>query len=219
MNINQQKQKVAEMVLDYIQAGDTIGVGTGSTVNYFIEVLASIKHRVSTTVASSRVTMERLKSQGFDVVDSNLVEELSLYIDGADEINDNLEMIKGGGAALTGEKIISSLAKKFICIADSSKKVTQLGKFPVPIEVIPMARSYVARTMVKLGGSPIYRVGVTTDHGNVILDVWNLKITDPKKLELTINNIPGVVTNGLFANRTADLLLLGTSGGIEIQTI
>lgn len=218
MNIVQQKQQAAEAAIDYITDGAIIGVGTGSTVNYFIEALGNIKHKISAVIASSRATKERLLALGFDVIDPNLVEEIPLYVDGADEINDELQMIKGGGAALTGEKIISALAKQFICIADSSKKVMKLGKFPLPIEVLPMARSYVARAIVKLGGSPTYRVGVTTDHGNAILDIWNLDITNPKKLETALNNIPGVVTNGLFANRGADLLLLGVSGGVKACT-
>ena len=214
MNNNQLKKAAAEAALEYIAENSIIGVGTGSTVNYFIDALVSIKHKIAGTVASSKATALRLKSLGFLSVDPNSVDELSIYVDGADEINSNLQMIKGGGAALTGEKIIVVLAKKFICIADDSKRVEVLGKFPLPIEVIPMARSYVARTIVKLGGSPVYREGVITDYGNQIIDVWNLKITDPVKLEQIINNIPGVVTNGLFASRPADILLLGTENEV-----
>ena len=218
MNAAQQKQRAAEAAIDYIPDGAIVGVGTGSTVNYFIEALGNIRHKISAVIASSQATKERLLALGFEAIDPNLVEEVTIYIDGADEINGELQMIKGGGAALTGEKTIGALAKQFICIADSSKKVLKLGKFPLPVEVIPMARSYVARAMVKLGGSPIYRVGVTTDHGNAILDVWNLDITNPKKLEMTLNNIPGVVTNGLFAHRGADLLLLGVGSNVKIYT-
>jgi len=214
MNNNQLKKLAAEAALKYIPENAVIGVGTGSTVDYFIDALLSIKHKIMGTVASSKITATKLKSLGFPLADPNSVDELAIYIDGADEVNDNLQMIKGGGAALTGEKIIAAIAKKFICIADSSKKVGILGKFPLPIEVIPMARSYVARTIVKLGGFPVYREGAITDYGNPILDVWNLKILDPIKLEQTINNIPGVVTNGLFANKPADILLLGTENGV-----
>lgn len=210
MNNNHLKKAAAEAALKYIPKKNAIiGVGTGSTVNYFIDALLSVKQQITTTVASSKATATKLKTLGFSVADPNSVDEIPIYIDGADEINNSLQMIKGGGAALTGEKIIAAIAKQFICIADSSKKVKILGKFPIPIEVIPMARSYVARTVVKLGGFPVYREGVVTDYGNQILDIWNLEIIDPVKLEQTINNIPGVVTNGLFANKPADVLLLG----------
>lgn len=216
---NELKKIAAKAALNYIPENAIVGIGTGSTVNYFIDALPSLKYKIAGTVASSKVTADKLKKLGFQVIDPNLVDELPIYVDGADEINNKLQMIKGGGAALTGEKIIAAIAKKFICIADSSKKVATLGKFPLPIEVIPIARSYVARAMVKLGGSPIYREGVVTDYGNVILDVWNLEIAEPLKLEQTINNIPGVVANGLFAFRAADLLLLGTENGVITRTL
>ncbi|EKD56334.1 MAG: Ribose 5-phosphate isomerase A [uncultured bacterium] len=214
MNHNQLKKIAAEAALKYIPENSVVGVGTGSTVNYFIDALLTIKHKIAGTVASSKVTAVKLKELGFTVIDPNSVDELSIYVDGADEVNNSLQMIKGGGAALTGEKIIAAIAKKFICIADISKKVQILGKFPLPVEVIPIARSYVARTMVKLGGFPVYREGVVTDYGNTILDIWNLEILEPAKLEQTINNIPGVVTNGLFAVKPADILLLGTEDGV-----
>ncbi|MEI8054766.1 MAG: ribose-5-phosphate isomerase RpiA [bacterium] len=214
MDSNSLKKIAAEAAIKYIPENSIIGVGTGSTVNYFIDALSPIKHVIIGAVASSKATAIKLKALGIPIVELNSVNELQVYIDGADEINSNLQMIKGGGAALTGEKIITAVAKKFICIADASKKVDILGKFPLPIEVIPMARSYVAREIVKLGGSPVYREGVITDYGNVILDVWNLEILEPAKLEQIINNITGVVTNGLFAIKPADILLLGTSNGI-----
>jgi ribose 5-phosphate isomerase A len=214
MNINELKKAAAEAAIKYISENAIIGVGTGSTVNYFIDALLPIRHTIAGAVASSKATAAKLKALHIPLMELNSVNELQVYIDGADEVNDILQMIKGGGAALTGEKIITAVAKKFICIADASKKVKILGKFPLPIEVIPMARSYVAREMVKLGGSPVYREGVITDYGNVILDVWNLEILQPAKLEQTINNIAGVVTNGLFAMRPADVLLLGTDNGV-----
>ena len=209
------KKIAAEAAIKLIPDKAIIGIGTGSTVNYFIDALVPHKHKLTGAVASSRATATKIKTLDIPLIELNLVNELPLYIDGADEINNNLQMIKGGGAALTGEKIITAVAKKFICIADVSKKVEILGKFPLPVEVIPMARSYVAREMVKLGGSPVYREGVVTDYGNVILDVWNLEILEPKKLEQKINNIAGVVTNGIFASKPADLLLLGTNTGVK----
>lgn len=218
MDTNQMKKIAAEAALKYIPENAVIGVGTGSTVNYFIDALPALKDKIAGTVASSKVTTAKLKALGFAVIDPNSVDELPVYIDGADEVNSSLQMIKGGGAALTGEKIIAAIAKKFICIADSSKKVEVLGKFPLPIEVIPIARSFVARTIVKLGGFPVYREGLVTDYGNQIIDVWNLEILEPAKLEQIINNIPGVVTNGLFAHRPADILLLGTEGGVVTTT-
>ena len=214
MNHNQLKKIAAEAALKYIPENSVVGVGTGSTVNYFIDALLTIKDKIAGTVASSKITAVKLKELGFTVIDPNSVDELSIYVDGADEVNNSLQMIKGGGAALTGEKIVAAIAKKFICIADINKKVQILGKFPLPIEVIPIARSYVARTMVKLGGFPVYRDGVVTDYGNTILDIWNLEILEPAKLEQIINNIPGVVTNGLFAVKSADVLLLGTPNGV-----
>lgn len=214
------KQLAAEAAIKYIPDNSIIGVGTGSTVNYFIDALASIKHNITGAVASSKTTAAKLKALNIPILDLNSVGELDIYVDGADEINPNLQMIKGGGAALTGEKIVAGVAKKFICIADVSKKVKILGKFPLSIEVIPMARSYVAREIIKrIGGSPVYREGIITDYGNVILDVWNLEILEPVKIEQLINDIPGVVTNGLFAIRPADILLLSTSDGVLMQTL
>lgn len=210
-NIDQNnfKKIAAEQALKYVPIDEIIGVGTGSTVNYFIAELAKIKHKIQGAVASSTATEKLLKSHGIPVYDLNSVGELPLYVDGADEINDSLQMIKGGGGALTREKIVATCAKKFICIADPSKKVQILGTFPLPIEVIPMARSYVARELVKLGGSPVYREGFISDNGNVILDVWGLSILEPAKFETTLNNIPGVVCNGIFALRPADALIIG----------
>lgn len=214
------KKMAAEAAIKYISDNSIIGVGTGSTVNYFIDALASIKHNITGVVASSKATAIKLKALNIPILDLNSVSELDIYVDGADEINPSLQMIKGGGAALTGEKIVAAVAKKFICIADNSKKVTILGKFPLSIEVIPMARSYVAREIIKrIGGSPVYREGIITDYGNVILDVWNLEILEPIKTEQLINDIPGVVTNGLFAIRPADILLLGTPDGVLIQAL
>ena len=213
------KQLAAIAAIKHIPEGATVGVGTGSTVNYFIDALSTIKHNIAGAVASSKATALKLQALNIPLLDLNSVDNLDLYVDGADEINHSLQMIKGGGAALTGEKIVASVAKKFICIADESKKVAILGKFPLSIEVIPMARSYVAREIIKrLNGSPVYREGVTTDYGNVILDVWNLEILTPIKTEQLINDIPGVVTNGLFAIRSADMLLLGTPNGVLSET-
>ena len=215
MDQDQLKKQVAEAALQYVPHDTIIGVGTGSTVNYFIEALAAIKHNIEGAVSSSEASKVRLQKLGIPIIDLNSVSTLSVYIDGADEINAHFQMIKGGGAALTREKIIAAVAAQFICIADASKKVDVLGKFPLPVEVIPMARSYVARQIVKLGGDPDYRQGVITDNGNMILDVYNLKILDPIKLEQDLNNITGVVTNGLFARRPADVLLLGTGTGVQ----
>jgi len=223
MTQDELKQQVAQAALDYIkpqlQTDAIIGVGTGSTANFFIDALASVKDDFKGAVASSDATAERLKGHGIDVFDMNDVEQLSVYVDGADEANQKLELIKGGGAALTREKIVTSIAKTFVCIADESKTVQTLGAFPLPVEVIPMARSAVARAITKLGGNPIYREGVTTDNGNVILDVHGLKIDDAQALENTLNNIVGVVTNGLFAQRPADVLLLGTADGVKTLTV
>lgn len=212
------KKAVAHAAIDYVQAGSIVGVGTGSTANCFIDELAKIKHKIDGTVASSVTSAKRLEGHGIRVLDLNAVDELSIYVDGTDETNKHLHLVKGGGGALTREKIVAAVAKKFVCIADESKLVDVLGKFPLPIEVIPMARSYVARELVKLGGQPVYRDGFITDNGNVILDVRNLTILDPIVLEQTLNNIAGVVTNGLFARRRADVLLLGTSNGVKILT-
>lgn len=207
MNKEEMKKSAAQKAIKYIEQDSVVGVGTGSTINYFIDELAKIKHKIEGAVASSINTEKKLKENGIPVYDLNSVYPLPIYIDGADEINNHLQMIKGGGGALTREKIIASAAKKVICIADESKKVDVLGKFPLPVEVIPMARSYVAREIVKLGGNPVYRENFVTDNGNVILDVWHLKILEPIKLEQTLNNIAGIVTNGLFALHPADLLL------------
>lgn len=217
MNQDEMKRAVARAAIDYVPAG-IIGVGTGSTANYFIDELAHIKGRIDGAVASSVATAERLKKHGIRVLDLNDVGELEVYIDGADEITRHLAMIKGGGGALTREKIVAACSKKFVCIVDQSKVVDVLGRFPLPVEVIPMARSYVARQLVKLGGSPVLRAGFTTDNGNVILDVHNLDILDPVALETEINQITGVVTNGLFARRGADVCLVGTPDGVQTLT-
>lgn len=219
MNQDQMKQAVAEAALEYIRPkldDDTVlGIGTGSTANLFIDCLAGVKGLLNATVASSEATAERLKNHGIPVYELNSVNQVDFYIDGADESNNALQLIKGGGAALTREKIISAVAAKFVCIADESKLVHTLGNFPLPVEVIPMARSHVARELVKLGGDPVYREGVVTDNGNVILDVFNFSIPQPLATEEKINNITGVVTNGLFALKPADVLLLGTDGGVK----
>ena len=222
--MDQQEQKVAaaQAAFEYVQDlinhwGEeiVIGIGTGSTANLFIDQIAQIKNSISAAVASSEESAKRLKSHGISITDLNSAGTLRVYIDGADEVNENLQLIKGGGAALTREKIIAAASSEFICIADESKFVPLLGKFPLPVEVIPMSRSYVARELVKLGGDPAYRSGVVTDNGNHIVDVHNLEILDPRKLERQINNITGVVTNGIFADRSADLLLLATDGGVK----
>lgn len=218
MDQNALKKAVAEAALAYVEPGEILGVGTGSTANFFIDALAAMRDDIPGAVASSQATAERLRKIGIEVLDLNSVASISVYVDGADEVNARLEMIKGGGAALTREKIVAAVSRKFVCIADGSKKVDRLGTFPLPVEVIPMARSYVARELVKLGGSPTYRDGVVTDNGNVILDVWNLPIDVPRQMEERINNIVGVVTNGLFALRPADVLLLGTGGGVQTLT-
>lgn len=219
MTQEQLKQAVAQAAADYVAhdvaAGSIIGVGTGSTANYFIDALAKIKDRIAAAVASSEATRKRLEGHGIKVLDLNDVTTMPVYVDGADEITERLEMIKGGGGALTREKIVAAVAEKFVCICDQSKLVPVLGKFPLPIEVIPMAREYVAREIVKLGGQPRLREGFVTDNGNVILDVHGWQISDPAGLETTLNQIVGVVTNGLFARRGADLLLLATPEGVE----
>ncbi|MBU2925216.1 ribose-5-phosphate isomerase RpiA [Colwellia sp. 4_MG-2023] len=216
MTQDEMKKAAAYKALEFIKEGTIVGVGTGSTVNYFIDALATIKDDIEGAVSSSDESTKRLEAHGIEVFDLNNVGVLDVYVDGADEVNKYLTMIKGGGAALTREKIVAAVANQFICIADDSKLVDILGTFPLPVEVIPMARSYVARQLVKLGGDPEYRQGVITDNGNVILDVHNLKITDAKKLEADINAIVGVVSNGLFAARGADVLILGSNDGIEI---
>jgi ribose 5-phosphate isomerase A len=215
MTQDELKQAVAREAIKYVAEDAVIGVGTGSTVNFFIDELAKIKGRITGAVASSDKSAERLKAHGIRLFDLNSVNELPVYIDGADEITEHLAVIKGGGGALTREKIVAAVATKFVCIADESKLVPVLGKFPLPVEVIPMARAYVARQMVRLGGQPKLREGFTTDNGNVVLDVWGLSILNPVELEAAVNNIPGVVTNGLFARRGADVLLLGTREGVK----
>ena len=215
MTQDELKLSVAQAAIAYVPNDAIIGVGTGSTANFFIDELAKIKHKIEGAVASSDASAARLKKHGITVLDLNSVDKLPVYVDGADEVTANLAMIKGGGGALTREKIVAAVAQKFICIADASKLVDVLGKFPLPIEVIPMARSWVAREMVKLGGQPELRQGFTTDNGNVILDVRGLEILNPSELERTINNIPGVVTNGLFALRGANVLLLAEASGVR----
>ncbi len=213
MTQDELKQAVAREAIRFVEPG-LIGVGTGSTANYFIDELAKIKHKIDGAVASSKATADRLAAHGIRVLDLNDAGQLPLYVDGADEITEHMHMIKGGGGALTREKIVAAASEKFICIADGSKLVDVLGKFPLPVEVIPMARSYVARELVKLGGQPKLREGFITDNGNIILDVHNLTILNPVELEGIINQITGVVTNGLFARRPADLALLGTPQGV-----
>lgn len=215
MDQNQKKQNVAIAAVEYLEPGTIIGVGTGSTVNYFIDALADRKDDIVGAVSSSEQSTERLKKLGIEIFDLNSVSELGIYVDGADEITEQKHMIKGGGAALTREKIVAAVAKTFVCIIDDTKQVPVLGSFPLPVEVIPMARSYVARELVKLGGDPVYREGVVTDNGNVILDVHNLQITDPVAMERDINAIVGVVTNGLFAARAADVVLVGNDEGVK----
>jgi ribose 5-phosphate isomerase A len=215
MTQDEMKKAAAQAALAYVETGSIVGIGTGSTANHFIDLLAGIKGKIEGTVASSVASAERLKKHGIPVFDLNAVGDLSLYVDGADESSRHLHLIKGGGGALTREKIVAAASKKFVCIADESKLVDVLGKFPLPVEVIPMARSYVARQIVKLGGQPVLREGFTTDNGNVILDVHNLKIMNPVELEAKLNNIVGVVTNGLFALRPADVLILGTPNGAK----
>jgi ribose 5-phosphate isomerase A len=215
MTQNDKKKTAAQAALKYIEDGAIVGVGTGSTVNYFIDALADVKDKIQGAVSSSDASTKRLEALGIEVFDLNSVDKFDIYVDGADEITQHKHMIKGGGAALTREKIVAAVGKKFICIIDDTKKVPILGKFPLPVEVIPMARSYVAREIVKLGGDPSYRQGVITDNGNVILDVHNLTILNPVELERQLNAIVGVVTNGLFADRGADIVLIGTNNGVE----
>jgi ribose 5-phosphate isomerase A len=219
VNQDQLKQAVAQAALDHVrpklEKDTVIGIGTGSTANFFIDLLGTIKAEVNATVASSEASAERLRSHGIPVYELNTVDGVDVYVDGADESNSQLHLIKGGGAALTREKIVAAVAREFVCICDDSKLVPELGAFPLPVEVIPMARSHVARELVKLGGDPIYREGVVTDNGNIILDVYNFTIADPVATEVAINAIVGVVTNGLFAQRPADLLLLASSEGVK----
>nr|WP_136251815.1 ribose-5-phosphate isomerase RpiA [Ningiella ruwaisensis] len=215
MNQDDKKKAVAQAALNYVKEGAIIGVGSGSTVNYFIDALASKKDDIKGAVSSSEASTERLKSHGIEVFDLNDVGSFDIYVDGADEITEHKHMIKGGGAALTREKIVAAVGKTFVCIIDDSKLVPILGEFPLPVEVIPLARSYVARELVKLGGDPEYRQGVITDNGNVILDVHNLKIMNPVELERDINQIAGVVTNGIFARRGADIVLIASDTGVS----
>ncbi|GAA0361642.1 ribose-5-phosphate isomerase RpiA [Bowmanella denitrificans] len=215
MNQNELKKAAAMAALDFIQDDAIVGVGTGSTVAYFIEGLGNIKHKVQGAVSSSEDSTNKLKALGIEVFELNNVDSLDIYVDGADEITAHKHMIKGGGAALTREKIVAAVAKTFVCVVDQSKQVDVLGQFPLPVEVIPMARSYVARELVKLGGDPVWRQGVVTDNGNVILDVHNLTILNPVELEGQINQIAGVVTNGLFARRGADIVLVAGAGGVK----
>lgn len=215
MTQDELKKAVGWAALDYVTPGSIVGVGTGSTAAHFIDALATIKHQIEGAVSSSEASTYKLQQAGIPVFDLNEVDSLPIYVDGADEINGQMQMIKGGGAALTREKIIAAVADKFICIADDSKQVDVLGRFPLPVEVIPMARSWVARQLVKLGGQPEYRQNVVTDNGNYILDVHHLQILDPVALEKSINALPGVVTVGLFAARGADVALIGNSTGVK----
>lgn len=215
MNQDDMKKAAAHAALDYIEVGEILGIGTGSTVNFLIDALVGIKSKIEATVSSSIASTNRLKAHGFRVIDLNEAGTLSVYVDGADETNRRLQLIKGGGGALTREKIIAAASRKFICMVDATKVVDVLGKFPLPVEVIPMAQSYVAREIRQLGGRPVLRQGFTTDNGNVILDVHDLEIIEPVKLEETLNHLTGVVTNGLFARRPADVLLLATETGVK----
>lgn len=215
MSVDSYKKAAALAALEYVEAGMIVGVGTGSTANHFIDALATVKNKVDGAVASSEASAARLRQHGIRVLNLNETGDLPLYVDGADEANEHLYLIKGGGGALTREKIVAAASRKFICVADDSKLVDVLGTFPLPVEVIPMARAYVSRQLTKLGGQPIWRQNVQTDNGNEIVDVRNLRITDPPKLETLINNIAGVVTNGIFALRSADVLLLGGKDGVR----
>lgn len=219
MTQDELKQAVARAAIEYVPSGAIIGVGTGSTANFFIDELGKIKNKIEGAVASSEASAKRLRSHGIEVLDLNSLEDdLPVYVDGADEITEHMHMTKGGGGALTREKIVAACSGKFVCIADDSKLVPLLGKFPLPVEVIPMARGYVARELKKLGGDPVLRQGFTTDNGNIILDVHNMKIMNPVELESAINQITGVVTNGLFARRPADVFLMGTANGVKTLT-
>ncbi|MDW3095671.1 MAG: ribose-5-phosphate isomerase RpiA [Gammaproteobacteria bacterium] len=215
MDINDKKKLAAEAAIDYIQIGDVIGVGTGSTANYFIDALANIKGKIDGAVASSEASTERLKSHGIRVLELNATGQLPIYVDGADEATHQRSLIKGGGGAHTREKIVANASTKFVCIADDTKLVDTLGKFPLPVEIIPMARSSASRELVKLGGTPELREGFTTDNGNIIIDVHNLEILEPIKMELNISAMAGVVTVGIFAIRPADIILLGTNNGLK----
>ena len=213
MTQDEMKKTAAAAAIEYVEAGMIVGIGTGSTANHFIDLLAEIKHKIDATVASSVVSEERLKAHGIRVLSLNEAGRLSLYVDGADESNKSLHLIKGGGGALTREKIVAAASDKFVCIADDSKLVDTLGEFPLPVEVIPMAQSYIGREIVKMGGTPALRKGFTTDNGNIIIDVRGMKITDAVQMEADFNKLAGVVTVGLFASRAADVLILGTAKG------
>ncbi|GAD90777.1 MULTISPECIES: ribose-5-phosphate isomerase RpiA [Vibrio] len=217
MTQDEMKKEAGWAALKYVEAGAIVGVGTGSTVNHFIDALGTMSDKIKGAVSSSVASTEKLEKLGIKIFDCNDVASLDVYVDGADEINANKEMIKGGGAALTREKIVAAISEKFICIVDGTKAVDVLGDFPLPVEVIPMARSYVARELVKLGGDPVYREGVITDNGNIILDVHSLKISNAKQLEDQVNALPGVVTVGLFAHRGADVVITGTPAGAKIE--
>ncbi|KAE8176224.1 ribose-5-phosphate isomerase RpiA [Photobacterium carnosum] len=216
MTQDEMKKAAGWAALEYVTKDSIVGVGTGSTVNHFIDALATRKEEIKGAVSSSVASTERLEQIGITVFDANEVASLDIYVDGADEVNAQFDMIKGGGAALTREKIVAAIAEKFICIVDNTKQVDVLGQFPLPVEVIPMARSFIGRELVKLGGDPVYREGVITDNGNIIIDVYNMAITDPKAMEDSINALPGVVTVGLFAHRGADVLLVGSPEGTKI---
>jgi ribose 5-phosphate isomerase A len=219
MTQDEMKLAVAKAAIVYVPEDSIVGVGTGSTANFFIDELGKIKNKIRGAVASSEASAKRLKGHGIEVLSLNDVIELPVYVDGADEITRHMHMVKGGGGALTREKIVAAASSKFICLCDASKLVDVLGKFPLPVEVIPMARSYVAREIVKLGGHPKLREGFTTDNGNIILDVHGLQILNPVELETSLNHLAGVVTNGLFARRGADVLLLGTATGVQTITL
>lgn len=215
MTADEKKRAAARAAMAYVEDDMIVGVGTGSTVNYFIDFLAEIKHRLNGAVSSSNASEERLRKHGIPVVDLNSVDELPVYVDGADEATRHLHLIKGGGGALTREKIVAAASRKFVCIVDDSKIVDVLGRFPLPVEVVPMARGFVARSIVKLGGQPVLREGFTTDNGNIILDVHNLSIIEPTTLEQQLNQITGIVTNGLFAQRPADILLIADDEAVR----
>lgn len=215
MSQDSKKQRAATAAIEHVRAGTVIGVGTGSTVNFFIDALAAMQPRIAGAVSSSEASTQRLRAHGIPVLDLNSVDGLEVYVDGADEATRSLHLIKGGGAALTREKIIAAASRRFVCIADEAKLVTRLGRFPLPVEVIPMARAYVARELKRLGGDPVWREGVVTDNGGHILDVHGLRIVDPVGLEREINQVAGVVTCGLFAQRGADLLIIGTDAGVQ----
>ncbi|MEZ8966843.1 ribose-5-phosphate isomerase RpiA [Vibrio breoganii] len=217
MTQDEMKKEAGWAALNYVEPDTIVGVGTGSTVNHFIDALGTMSDKIKGAVSSSIASTEKLEQLGIKVFDCNEVASLSVYVDGADEINADKDMIKGGGAALTREKIVAAISEKFVCIVDGTKAVDVLGEFPLPVEVIPMARSYVARELVKLGGDPVYREDCITDNGNVILDVYNMKITNPKQLEDQVNALPGVVTVGLFAHRGADVVITGTPEGAKIE--